>query len=793
MNGQAGTPEIFIPFLDCNSNIPFGRRVIFTPISPPTISGSYLAMGDPISRSIDANGYVSASLIPSHYLVNVNTNPQTTFFALVTGSTFSVISASNHTGSTANVFFNLIDHVADWFFVKKLSLTPTTNYPWTFNGSIIIGMGTTSSLTDASGSVTFDALIPGVYDCLAKGKVETIWNISVPAIGSTWNGKDLIVVKPAKGVKVKVSDSDNSFVLTVSSSDARYASGISSSYANSASNAISSSYAYASTLAFRSQNADNAGHADIADDALTSISASYALSASYVIGSSNSSSWASSSLSSSYALNSDNAISSSISFNSTFAGFATEAGHSQTADDAINAVWATNAAIASNAWSASVATSSSYAVSASNADTASYVLSIPEDFTASNVLITNTLNNGVGTIASGQGSHAEGLTNESSGSYSHAEGSNTIATGFAAHSEGSFTHALEASAHAEGLATYALQPASHAEGSNTSTKGFAAHSEGDATIAAGDFSHAEGRKTTASGSGQTVMGYSNIPNDTSLVIIGNGDDYTTSDLALFNRESIIFNQPLTASLNGTASFAISASHGTTAKQVLDGDRIFLQDDIPTPYLTLIGNGNKQMTLNDSQLLLFDNALGQRVNISNIEDSFINTPFNFGVGTDTPTEKVDVVGNIKADNFLGTASIAISASWAPGGVSGTSIDNRSIVLCSAFTPTSTGEDDGEMVMPYSSDGVTSVSWSLNRVSLRVKTPGILSSSITIQKSIGSTTVFSSNDLATLNLISGAYYAFTGSTSTINSGDLLRFNVVTLGDATKWNIICEISKL
>lgn len=215
------TTTIYIPFLDACNNPLTGRKVTFTCVSPPTISSSYLAVGDTITRTVDTNGTASASLIPATYAVGINTNPQTEFYAVVTEGVFTPISASVKTGSAVDVTFHMIDSVSDWFNVKKLSVTPVAPSIWTFSGSII-GAGSTSSFTDTVGDVTFNNMVPGIYQCLAKGKVETSWYISVPATGGSENGKDLIVVTPAKGIKVTLSDSDRSYVLTVSSSDARY-------------------------------------------------------------------------------------------------------------------------------------------------------------------------------------------------------------------------------------------------------------------------------------------------------------------------------------------------------------------------------------------------------------------------------------------------------------------------------------------------------------------------------------------------------------------------------------------
>ena len=136
------------------------------------------------------------------------------------------------------------------------------------------------------------------------------------------------------------------------------------------------------------------------------------------------------------------------------------------------------------------------------------------------------------TTASGKGSHAEGIGTTASGDGSHAEGIYTcvsnfdnkytyhklIALGEASHAEGGGTTAFGKYSHAEGLVTYASGYISHAEGSYTYASGAYSHAEGNCSeynfgtfvrrcvIASGESSHAEGHGTTASGIGTHAEG-----------------------------------------------------------------------------------------------------------------------------------------------------------------------------------------------------------------------------------------------------------------------------------------------
>lgn len=99
--------------------------------------------------------------------------------------------------------------------------------------------------------------------------------------------------------------------------------------------------------------------------------------------------------------------------------------------------------------------------------------------------------------------------NEAVGDYSHAENFNTSAIGYAAH--------------AEGLQSTAKGYSSHAEGCQTQANGVYSHAEGYYSTTSGANSHASGEGTIAKGRNQYVSGSYNIEDNSSLVIVGNGE------------------------------------------------------------------------------------------------------------------------------------------------------------------------------------------------------------------------------------------------------------------------------
>lgn len=235
---------------------------------------------------------------------------------------------------------------------------------------------------------------------------------------------------------------------------------------------------------------------------------------------------------------------------------------------------------------------------------------ISDPFYATNIKISNTLEQGFQVTATGVNSHAQGLNTKAIGPQSHAEGNQTTASNFISHAEGQITNAFGEWAHSEGAQTLAYGTGSHAEGITTTASGNYAHSEGQdtwaiangshaeglqnsssglwshveghgniayglgahaegrLTIASASYSHAEGYGTVASGSYQNVIGqYNKQGNNTSLFVIGNGtDDSNRGDLLLANSNNII----------------ISGSSGSSA---------------PNSALSIAGNKNDYVEIN----------------------------------------------------------------------------------------------------------------------------------------------------------------------------------------------------
>lgn len=158
----------------------------------------------------------------------------------------------------------------------------------------------------------------------------------------------------------------------------------------------------------------------------------------------------------------------------------------------------------------------------------------------------------------------------------------------------------------------------------------------------------------------------------------------------------------------------------------------------------------------------------------------------GGGVVDPSARAGV-SQVLAIATTGTAVAyaALTAAWA-----GT-IEGRTLLLCSAYTPVLTGPDLAELPVPYSaSNGTSSKTYNIRRLGLTVQTAGTVSS-VAIEKSYVASGGFTAISVGTIALSAGNYDAATvSSLGTINSGDKLRFNPLILGTAQNWAVTVEI---
>ena len=244
-------------------------------------------------------------------------------------------------------------------------------------------------------------------------------------------------------------------------------------------------------------------------------------------------------------------------------------GTAQTASFITGSIF-TNANPALSASYASNSATSSYSL------TASYAIGGTDVFPyTGSALITGSLGvigsltQGTSSLASGYASHAEGWNTSAFGTSSHAEGVNTYATGEGSHAEGEVTEASGDYSHAEGMNTFAAGEYSHAEGNYTKAIGNWSHAEGFNTVALGEYQHVQGTyNISSSNAGAWVLGNGTSNANRSNLIFASGSQVQITG-------SVIATQGFTGSLQGTSSYALTASYALNAG---GGSAITVQDE-----------------------------------------------------------------------------------------------------------------------------------------------------------------------------------------------------------------------
>lgn len=258
------------------------------------------------------------------------------------------------------------------------------------------------------------------------------------------------------------------------------------------------------------------------------------------------------------------------------------------------------------------------------------------------------------TIAPSQFSHAEGRNTVASGDWSHAEGYITRAIGQYSHAEGTDTQAIGEAAHAEGDNTQAVGGVSHAEGTQTQAIGYGSHAEGDTTQTIGEYSHAEGLGTITSGSYQHVQGQYNITSSAqSAFIIGNGtSDGSRSNLVFASGSQFQITGSLTVSGSNTFtnigpavfSGSINVTQGISGSFSGSGANL---NSIPASAIT--GLSSTQIATGSVTASVSTGTGSFQITSGSTSLMFISSSGRVGIGTSTPANKVDILGDVRISN------------------------------------------------------------------------------------------------------------------------------------------------
>ncbi len=285
--------------------------------------------------------------------------------------------------------------------------------------------------------------------------------------------------------------------------------------------------------------------------------------------------------------------------------------------------------------------------------------------------------------------------------------------------------------------------------------------------------------------------------------------------------------PVTASWSDSSSFSVSASYAPkqwneTATVLWTDKRVGIGTDTPSEKLDIVsgsivlrGNypsisietenpppdgNNASVTLDTSGLNISDNAAGEvSIQLYNAEtalglfhngdaytirfttngDSFIDNPYNFGIGPQAPAEKLEVSGNIlchniTASNLLGTAS------WSNNSITSsfiTASNIRGVVVSASHATNADISISSSYALSSSySNNSTSASYSLNsNTSSFITASNVIGTVISASYATTATTCSGIVNTNQITLTSGFanYYAASVTASNTDNGRVMVF--------------------
>jgi hypothetical protein len=347
-----------------------------------------------------------------------------------------------------------------------------------------------------------------------------------------------------------------------------------------------------------------------------------------------------------------------------------------------------------------------------------------------------------GNVVGGSGSTTSSYwTSGSSGNYSIKviNDSTTDATGDYAVAEGINTLASGSYSHAEGIGTTASGiKGSHAEGNGTVASGAVSHSQNSNTIAAGNGSHAGGAYSTASGDTSFIHSTNSlVTGDRSVVLGGQNITGTTDDTVYMNK--LYVTDP------SEGNFYTSLDNAAGAQTVLSGTSDSLSRmSVISPNVGGIGlgvRGESETTYSgygkQGDGYIYSTTGNNGINIISAAgsgtddyikfyaggdaDTLTNSDLmivgsgssrgNVGIGTDTPTEKLDVNGNTIVSGTLNIGTLGGGSSVNNLGIdtSGNVVSANTGSFLAAKSPeaivthslTAKGIPDGQVISGYTS--------------------------------------------------------------------------------------------
>jgi len=178
---------------------------------------------------------------------------------------------------------------------------------------------------------------------------------------------------------------------------------------------------------------------------------------------------------------------------------------------------------------------------------------------------------------------------------------------------------------------------------------------------------------------------------------------SSSFINTFQSPCLVYNQVVQNTLSGLSgslyiisasysAFALSASYAKNSStasclKVTDNTGYLLigTGQFPgNPAIVLDnGDGSKTISIIPGVIALNDNISASYIRLYNDANSYIYNTYNFGIGTVTPTEKLEVVGNILCNSITASHLLGTS-SWSANSVSSSYASNAGTTLQTGST-------------------------------------------------------------------------------------------------------------
>ncbi|HMB93588.1 MAG TPA: tail fiber domain-containing protein, partial [Rhodothermales bacterium] len=265
---------------------------------------------------------------------------------------------------------------------------------------------------------------------------------------------------------------------------------------------------------------------------------------------------------------------------------------------------------------------------------------------------------GFGTTANAEASIAMGAETTASGDYATAMGEGTTAEGQNATAMGAETTASGNYATAMGRSTTADGPNSTAMGYSTTASGDYATAMGYNTTADGENATAMGKGTTASGENASAMGRSSTAQAYSSFVIGRYNVVSGTPDAWASTEPLFVAGNGQNAGNPSNALTLLKNGRLGLGTASPGDALEVRTNTPTTALRLKTTDSWPLRMEQTDSSFFAIYNGGQPRMTIVYNGRV------GIGTTTPSSRLEVNGTVRATDFVNTSDARLKRDIRP---------------------------------------------------------------------------------------------------------------------------------